>query len=133
MRLNPGTASITLPRWTAGVLAFLGVVFAPALALAQAPAPSDTVYACYVPATGTVYRIKVTGLPNACVANTHIEFSWLTASGVAAVSGATGATGVTGAIGATGATGAAGVTGATGATGPSGATGATGATGVAGA
>lgn len=35
----------------------------------------DTITACYVPKTGTVYRIKVEGAPAKCGAN-HVEFTW---------------------------------------------------------
>src|SRR5687767_776799 len=35
---------------------------------------STVLYACYVP-SGTVYRIKGPGLPNACHGN-HVMFSW---------------------------------------------------------
>src|SRR3954469_909207 len=33
-------------------------------------------YACYVPASGTVYRIKETGLPSICTMVSHVQFSW---------------------------------------------------------
>jgi hypothetical protein len=33
------------------------------------------IYACYVPKTGTVYRINVSGSPTKCAAN-HVSFSW---------------------------------------------------------
>ena len=41
---------------------------------ADAGAPK-TLYACYVP-SGTVYRIKEPGLPNACHSDSHVMFSW---------------------------------------------------------
>ena len=31
---------------------------------------------CYVPNSGTVYRIKGDGLPNACHSKNHVEFTW---------------------------------------------------------
>lgn len=33
-------------------------------------------YACYVPASGTVYRIKEPGTPDACRSPRHVEFNW---------------------------------------------------------
>jgi hypothetical protein len=45
-------------------------------AVAQsAPAPA-VIHACYVPLTGTVYRIKEDGLRTACSSASHIEFQW---------------------------------------------------------
>ena len=38
---------------------------------------ATTLYACYVPKSGTVYRIKVEGTPTKCAQN-HVEFSWTT-------------------------------------------------------
>lgn len=38
--------------------------------------PSTTFYACYVPNSGTVYRIKAANTPAACTRPTHVEFSW---------------------------------------------------------
>ncbi|HEU0055607.1 MAG TPA: tail fiber domain-containing protein [Longimicrobium sp.] len=51
------------------------------LALAAAPAPAaaqnvDTLYACYIPNTGNVYRIRTPDTPASCHGN-HVEFSWL--------------------------------------------------------
>src|ERR1041385_3201289 len=89
-----------------------------------AAAVGDSITACYVPASGTIYRIGLTGLPSSCLAASHIRFSW--SSGGAA--GATGATGSAGATGATGSAGATGATGSAGATGPTGSARATGAT-----
>jgi hypothetical protein len=33
-------------------------------------------YACYVPGTATVYRVRETGLKQSCTASSHVEFSW---------------------------------------------------------
>jgi hypothetical protein len=33
-------------------------------------------HACYVPGSGTVYRIKEPGLRQECSSHTHVEFSW---------------------------------------------------------
>lgn len=38
--------------------------------------PPKVFFACYVPVAGVVYRIKEPGLPQACRATTHVEFSW---------------------------------------------------------
>ncbi len=97
-------------------------------------AQSDTLYGCYVPSSGTMYRIKVPNAPNACVASSHLLFSFNAkgASGAAGPTGATGPvgpTGSTGPAGSSGATGVAGTTGEIGATGSTGSTGSTGATG----
>ncbi len=45
--------------------------------LPTAPVSAQAVLtACYVPASGTVYRIKVTNTPTKCLQPTHVEFSW---------------------------------------------------------
>src|SRR5687767_7592397 len=59
-------------------------------------------YACYVPLTGTVYRIKEANLKPSCTSPSHIEFSWDPRGGPA------GSTGPQGIIGPTGPQGAAG-------------------------
>jgi len=53
----------------AAIVAMLMAVVAPG-------AEAQTSSACYVPGTGVVYRIKQPGLPQACRAQTHIEFAW---------------------------------------------------------
>jgi hypothetical protein len=112
--------------WLAGALAVLTAV--------PAAAQSTTIYACYVPSTGTVYRIKATGLGDSCKSPQHIQFSWNETGpqGPAGPAGPTGATGPAGATGGTGPQGPAGPQGETGATGPAGATGGTGPQGPAG-
>jgi hypothetical protein len=52
----------------AALLAVIALI--PAAAEAQ-----STITACYVPKTGSVYRIEATGAPEACK-NGHVEFSW---------------------------------------------------------
>ncbi len=51
-----------------------------ALAAASEPAEAQagvtTYYACYVPGSGTIYRIKAAGTPDACKKSTHVEFQW---------------------------------------------------------
>lgn len=49
-----------------------------ALALLPAAAQAQTtITACYVPKSGSVYRVKVEGAPAKC-AKSHVEFSWET-------------------------------------------------------
>ena len=49
-----------------------------AIALIPAAAEAQTtITACYVPKTGSVYRIEAAGAPEAC-RNGHVEFSWTT-------------------------------------------------------
>jgi hypothetical protein len=43
---------------------------------AEAQANETTFYACYVPGSGTVYRIKSASTPAACKKSTHVEFQW---------------------------------------------------------
>src|SRR3954470_18152765 len=113
-RLNP---HLSAGVWALSVALFAWSSTASGQAGAATPAtPPDTIHACYVPATGTVYRIRSAGLPNACQSSSHVEFWWLP-GGTVGVEGATGVTGASGATGATGAIGATGVAGATGVTG----------------
>ena len=51
------------------------VVSLPRTSEAQTTTPT-LYYACYVPLTGNVYRIKEPGLPQACTSVTHVQFSW---------------------------------------------------------
>ena len=50
--------------------AFLAV-----LALIPAVAQAQTITACYVPKTGSVYRIQAAGAPDTCKPS-HVKFSW---------------------------------------------------------
>ena len=76
----------SLRRFAALSLAGIGLgVMAPAPASAQAP---KVFFACYVPSSGTVYRIKEPDTPAACgtstkkgVAVAHVEFSWTDGAG----------------------------------------------------
>lgn len=64
-----------LSWWPA--LAALVVFGAPAARPASAQTtPPDTIRACYVPATGTIYRIGAPGLPSSCLSQEHVAFSW---------------------------------------------------------
>lgn len=58
---------MSFPR-SAALLALLALI--PAAANAQ-----STITACYVPKTGSVYRIQAAGAPDACKPN-HVQFSW---------------------------------------------------------
>ena len=56
--------------------------FVAVLALAPAVAQAQsTYYACYVPKTGSVYRVKTADTPAACKQN-HVEFSWQSGGGL---------------------------------------------------
>lgn len=99
------------------------VVF-PVVGIAQAPAGAIQ-YACYVPASGTVYRIKVPGSKDACTSPAHVPFSWNHVGhegpvGAQGPSGPQGAKGVAGAMGAPGLQGPQGPAGAAGEPGPPG-------------
>lgn len=59
----------------------------PAAAQEAEPAPA-VMHACYVPLTGTVYRIKETGLRSACSSTSHIEFQWTDGEGALRPTGA---------------------------------------------
>lgn len=67
---------MTLCHGAARALMTAGFVALPlGAAFAQAPAQPDTIWACYVPTSGTVYRIKVADTKEACVGNA-VPFSW---------------------------------------------------------
>lgn len=96
----------------------------PAAARAQQSTVADTIRACYVPASGTIYRIGVAGGPAACHGG-HIEMKWNVAGpagpqGEAGPAGAKGDTGPKGDIGPAGPQGVAGPAGAQGPAGPQG-------------
>ena len=103
----------------------------------QGDANSGVIYACYIPASGTVYRIKGLGLPNAC-RGAHIEFSFnltgvkgdIGPQGPAGTNGTNGEAGAPGAPGAPGTNGEAGAPGAPGAPGTNGTNGLDGTNGV---
>jgi hypothetical protein len=56
----------------------LTLLLLPAGARAQA---GETLHACFVPGSGTVYRIAAPGLPAECLAGEHVRFSWNPMSG----------------------------------------------------
>lgn len=59
-------------------------LFALALSAGAAPAAAQTaaevedriLHACYVPLTGTTYRIRESGTPQQCTGPAHVPFSW---------------------------------------------------------
>ena len=55
------------------------VLAAVMMVLPRAAHAQTTLTACYVPKSGTVYRIKVEGAPSKCSQN-HVEFTWSTAT-----------------------------------------------------
>src|SRR5215213_1993809 len=57
--------------------AVLGAILAAAPAALEAQTTTPKVYyACYIPTSGTVYRIKETNLKQACASSAHVPFSW---------------------------------------------------------
>lgn len=93
-------ASDIVRRCPTGALiaAILLVGGAPSLARAQQAPEPEIIRACYVPASGTIYRIGVEGGPTSCRGG-HIEMSW-NVSGPAGPAGAPGPKGEDGAPGA---------------------------------
>lgn len=57
-------------------LAFLLVALALDAAALSAQTTPAVFHACYVPASGTVYRIGEPGLREDCVSHRHVRFSW---------------------------------------------------------
>ncbi len=130
-----------------GNATFLAILSAIALVV-SAPAPLaaqtavEPMYACYVPMTGTVYRIKVPGAPAECTRprqslgddedrrrrQEHVQFTF-NAQGAQGLKGDTGPMGPAGAQGEVGPAGAAGAQGEVGTVGPQGVQGETGAAG----
>ena len=59
--------------------AVLGAILAaaPSALRAQTTTPTPKVfYACFIPTSGTVYRIKETNLKQSCASTAHVQFSW---------------------------------------------------------
>ena len=63
--------TLSLAAAALGLVAFA----APTALRAQATTPK-VFYACYVPSSGTTYRIKETDLKQTCSKSTHVQFSW---------------------------------------------------------
>lgn len=96
------------------------LAFAPAVQ-AQAPDPNDpnVIWACYVPLSGTVYRVNTSDTKETCVSKSHVLF-WFNQTGPQGPAGPAGPTGPTGPAGPTGPTGPTGPAGPTGPQGPAG-------------
>jgi hypothetical protein len=58
----------------AATLGLIGIALAPRAAAAQVGV--TTFRACYVPGSGTVYRIGASGMPSSCKSSSHVEFQW---------------------------------------------------------
>lgn len=119
------------PVWHAALVVACSwvAVLTPQRAAAQA-----TIYACYMPTSGWIYRTSVSGAPTACLQPTHIAFSWVD-TGPPGSLGISGPTGPAGAVGPQGPQGPPAPPGPSGPPGPQGAAGGAGApgpTGVAG-
>jgi len=56
--------------------ALLAVAFAAPAAVRAQSVPPKVFYACYVPSSGTTYRIKEADLRQECSKSTHVPFSW---------------------------------------------------------
>lgn len=119
----------------AGAL-WLALTVAPSLG-AQGPqtTPSDPdaglLYACYVPHSGTVYRIRTTDTKESCASPEHVMFSW-SAVGPQGIQGPQGPAGPQGEVGPQGPDGPKGDTGPQGDAGPQGVAGVAGSTGAVG-
>jgi len=72
------------PAIVARAFASLALVLAvapPCSAQTSAPPAPAVIHACYVPLTGTLYRIDETGLRQGCSSSSHVEFSWTDGAG----------------------------------------------------
>jgi hypothetical protein len=96
-------------RLVPAALALTALTSLAPVARAQTPSPTDpnVIWACYVPLSGTVYRIKTTDTKENCTAVQHVMF-WFNQTGPQGPQGPQGVPGPAGAAGATGAQGPAG-------------------------
>ena len=128
--------SRSIPRRIAGMsglvtLTILGATVASRQAKAELsglsllPGDADVIYACYVPNSGTLYRIKAEDPAETCKSQNHIQMQW-------EVEGPQGPQGPQGPIGPQGPVGPAGPIGPAGSQGPQGPVGPAGAQGPAG-
>lgn len=111
------------PARAAGAL--VAAIALAAAASSPLEAQTTVLSACYVPSTGTVYRVGQPGLASACVKTEHVLFTWNQAGtpGPAGPQGPTGHEGQIGPEGPAGPTGPAGPAGPPGPPGPGGASG----------
>ena len=75
------TSPLTAARLRVGTLLGIAILVAVALpnahvAAQTSPPASSVFYFCYVKGSGTVYRIKVPGVPDDCKGESHTPFSW---------------------------------------------------------
>ncbi len=63
-------------RPAARALALSALALATSLGAAATASAQTVFYACYVPASGTVYRIKAANTPQNCLQPTHVAFNW---------------------------------------------------------
>ena len=96
---------------------------APALRAQTTTPDPNVIYACYVPMSGTVYRIKTADTKENCSSSTHVMF-FFNQTGPQGPAGPQGETGPAGPAGPTGPQGPAGPAGPTGPQGPAGSAGA---------
>jgi hypothetical protein len=110
----------TRPALPAGLALVALAVVAPS-ARAQSPDPTDpnVIWACYVPMSGTVYRIKTSDTKEACASPKHVMF-WFNQTGPEGPQGPIGPAGPQGPAGPAGPTGPVGPAGPAGPTGPEG-------------
>ena len=59
----------------------LAALVVPAVLRAQTTTAPKVFYACYVPSSGSVYRIKEVDLKQECAKSTHVQFSWTDGAG----------------------------------------------------
>jgi len=111
---------MTRRAFPAGLAVAALIALAPA-ARAQAPDPNDpnVIWACYVPSSGTIYRVRTTDTKETCTSKSHVLF-WFNQTGPQGPQGPQGPAGPAGPTGPTGPTGPAGPTGPTGPQGPAG-------------
>lgn len=63
-------------RWLGAGVALVALVSAGDLTGQEVPPEPETYHACYVPLTGTIYRIKAPRTRPACASTSHVAFSW---------------------------------------------------------
>jgi hypothetical protein len=108
---------------TAGLALAALAALAPNVRAQSAPAPAvadpNIIYACYIPTSGTVYRIKTSDTREQCASSSHVMF-FFNETGPRGPQGPAGPAGPVGPAGPTGATGPQGPAGPTGPQGPAG-------------
>lgn len=112
-------------RLLPAVLALAALAASAAALRAQTTPDPNVIHACYVPLSGTVYRIKTADTKEKCASTAHVEFFFNQTGpqgpeGPQGPAGPQGETGPAGPAGPTGATGPAGPTGPQGPAGPAG-------------